>query len=237
MPTCPKEQFEQSFRQGNINQSYEYVILKICPEIGLSKQEFKCNNCSTQITLSNSYLCDYDGRYYCLKCHNGTLAIIPARVLHNWDFEPRPISKKSSLIVNFIKNKPILFDILKLNSMLYGLVEDLPVIKRIRNELILMVQYTRLCKQPSKPKLRINSYLIEDSNINCYALNDLININQLRLDLISFHSQLLEHITKVCESCKGKGFYCELCQDKTDLLFPFSSKIASCPQCNTVYHK
>jgi len=126
---CPKEFYDKQLKENNYKQSYEFVVLRICPEIGLSKQQFKCNDCKNQINLSNSNLCDYDGKYYCIKCHNGALTVIPARIIHNWDFEPRPVSKRSLLIVNFIKNKPILFDILQLNSMLYGLVEELSVIK------------------------------------------------------------------------------------------------------------
>lgn len=62
-----------------------------------------------------------------------------------------------------------------------------------------MVQYTKLCKQPSKPKLQISQHLIEESHINCYTLNDLMCIHQLKTDLIYLHSQLLEHITKICD--------------------------------------
>lgn len=35
--------------------------------------------------------CDYTGQYYCSHCHWNDLAVIPARVVHNWDFEPRKV--------------------------------------------------------------------------------------------------------------------------------------------------
>lgn len=35
--------------------------------------------------------CDYTGQYYCNHCHWNDLAVIPARVVHNWDFEPRKV--------------------------------------------------------------------------------------------------------------------------------------------------
>lgn len=31
-------------------------------------------------------LCDYNGHYYCPRCHWNDEWIIPARVIHNWDF-------------------------------------------------------------------------------------------------------------------------------------------------------
>jgi hypothetical protein len=37
-------------------------------------------------------LCDYSGQYYCKQCHWNDLAVIPARVVHNWDFVARPVS-------------------------------------------------------------------------------------------------------------------------------------------------
>lgn len=36
-------------------------------------------------------MCDYNGLYYCPNCHWNSLMVIPARVLHNWDFESRKV--------------------------------------------------------------------------------------------------------------------------------------------------
>ena len=36
-------------------------------------------------------LCDYTGKYYCPYCHWNDLAVIPARIVHNWDFEPQKV--------------------------------------------------------------------------------------------------------------------------------------------------
>ncbi|RWS11591.1 DUF4206 domain containing protein-like protein [Dinothrombium tinctorium] len=234
---CPKELFAEEEEKVCDNEINPLVILKICPENGLSAQEFKCFDCSFDIDINNSLKCDYNGKYYCQKCHLNNLAIIPARVIHNWDFEPRPVSNKSLCLLNYIKIKPVLFNILKLNSMLYGLVEELCIIKRVRQELCLMAKYVRICKQPSKPKLSIvNDYLLDEERINSYSLNDLSSIKDLQKKLLNMHHTLLLHITKDCESCKGKGFYCELCRDRSDLLFPFSSNIANCHKCKAVYH-
>lgn len=105
--------------------------MKICPEVGLSAQEFRCGECKGVLTPANSRICDYSGLYYCEKCHFGAsdATPIPARIIHNWDFTPRPVSRRSLQIINYLKYKPILFNITDLNSMLYGLVEELPQIK------------------------------------------------------------------------------------------------------------
>ena len=31
-------------------------------------------------------MCDYTGQYFCEECHWNDLVVIPARVVHNWDF-------------------------------------------------------------------------------------------------------------------------------------------------------
>lgn len=59
------------------------------------------------------------------------MSVTPARIIHNWDFTLKPVSRKSYRIITFMKQKPILFDILQLNSMLYGLVDELSLIKVI----------------------------------------------------------------------------------------------------------
>lgn len=111
---------------GDIN---KFVILDICTEKALSDQEYKCNDCKELINFESSLLCDYDGYYYCKNCHNNDQSIIPARILHNWDFQLRNVCKNSFYTLNFIKNKPILFNILELNSMLYGFIDELPIVK------------------------------------------------------------------------------------------------------------
>lgn len=106
-----------------------YLVLSICPEIGLSKQDFKCAECRVSITFANSRICDYDGRYYCYSCHWNDTERTPARILRNWDHSPKPVSRRSLQIINFICRQPVIFDIASFNHMLYGLVADLSAVK------------------------------------------------------------------------------------------------------------
>lgn len=41
--------------------------------------------------LREPRLCDYSGLYYCNYCHWNDIMVIPARVIANWDFEPRKV--------------------------------------------------------------------------------------------------------------------------------------------------
>ncbi|VDP40598.1 unnamed protein product [Soboliphyme baturini] len=84
------DHFKRLFKV-NENPAYE---LSICPEQGLFIQKYRCRDCREPIlidTMKPAILCDYSGYYYCGRCHWNETAVIPARVIHNWDFEPRPV--------------------------------------------------------------------------------------------------------------------------------------------------
>lgn len=38
-------------------------------------------------------LCEYTGQLFCSSCHTNQTAVLPARVLHNWDFTYYPVSQ------------------------------------------------------------------------------------------------------------------------------------------------
>lgn len=75
-------------------------------------------------------LCDYSGLYYCQKCHWNTLAIIPARVIRNWDIEPRRVSRAAAQLLMLLENRPVL-SLEELNPKLFELVPDLSLVKVI----------------------------------------------------------------------------------------------------------
>lgn len=122
------------------------VILKICPEVGLAKQDFRCGECKVLLSpttnvkpgskvVSKARQCDYTGLYFCENCHINDTAIIPARVIHNWNFRPQPVSRVAYQIISYLKNtavhfdRPVLFNLVETNPMLYGLVDELIQIK------------------------------------------------------------------------------------------------------------
>ena len=47
----------------------------------------------TESGYSEPRLCDYSGNYFCELCHWNDPMLIPARVLHNWDFEGWKVTK------------------------------------------------------------------------------------------------------------------------------------------------
>lgn len=217
----------------------DLLIMQICPEIGLHAQAFACVDCDREIDLNSSRLCHYDGRYYCYSCHTGTdLLPIPARVLRNWDFTPKPVSKISLQKICFLRTRPILFNLFQINPMLYGFIERLVDIKQIRERIQSMLKYLEVCGQPNRPYLiPVPKHFLVEELLNFFTLNDLYDINQVHDLLSKLQTTLETHIVSKCESCRGKGYYCELCRDLSDILYPFSKNGAVCSKCHTVYHK
>lgn len=217
----------------------DLLIMQICPEIGLHAQKFACAHCDKNIDLDSSRLCHYDGRYYCYSCHTGSeLSPIPARVLRNWDFTPKPVSRSSMQKICFLRTKPVLFNLFQINPMLYGFIDRLVEIKQIRERIQSMLKYVEICNQPNRPYLiPVPKHFLSKDLLNFYTLNDLYDINHVHDLLCQLQSTLEAHIVKSCESCRGKGYFCELCKDPMDILYPFSKNGASCNKCHTVYHK
>lgn len=222
----------QSFRE-------DILIMRICPEIGLHAQKFKCVDCKEKVDINNSRLCHYDGCYYCFQCHTGSdLVTIPARIIRNWDFTPKPVSRTSLEKICFIRSRPVLFNLFQMNSMLYGFIDRLVEIKQTRLRIHSMLKYINVCGQPNRPSLMlVPKHIQSEEFLNLFTLNDLMDINKVFDFITQLQITLEAHITRECESCRGKGFYCELCKDPRDILYPFSKNGAICSSCKTVYHK
>lgn len=50
-------------------------------------------------------LCEYSGQLFCSSCHTNDTAILPARVLHNWDFTRYPVSQMAKSFLDSINDQ------------------------------------------------------------------------------------------------------------------------------------
>ena len=62
-----------------------------------------------------------------------------------------------------------------------------------------MWKYIRLCKQPTKPKISLNTYLLDESALNSYSLTDFCDLQQLFKCLSEAHNLFMDHIINNCE--------------------------------------
>ncbi|XP_071120804.1 differentially expressed in FDCP 8 homolog isoform X1 [Mytilus edulis] len=218
--------------------------LSICPDRGLSAQNYRCAECRSHISFKSGFseprLCDYSGNYYCELCHWNDTMVIPSRVLHNWDFEPHKVCRASKQFLKLMTDKAVM-RIQDVNPMLFNYVEELSEVKKLREELLIMKKYLLLCKNAMSEKfllmLKGRQHFVENSDV--YSMQDFLDIQSDKLlgDLATIHSAWAQHIKTDCELCRARGFICELCKDHTETLFPFDSVAIVCSQCSYVLHR
>ncbi|XP_027629259.1 differentially expressed in FDCP 8 homolog isoform X2 [Tupaia chinensis] len=200
---------------SKVSHQAEYE-LSICPETGLDSQDYRCAECRAPISLrgvpSEARQCDYTGRYYCGLCHWDDMAVIPARVVHNWDFEPRKVSRSSMRYLALMASRPVL-RLREINPLLFSYVEELVEIR-----------------------LQDRQHFVENDEM--YSIQDLLEVHLGRLScsLTETHTLFAKHIKLDCERCQAKGFVCELCREG-DVLFPFDSHTSVCTDCSAVFHR
>lgn len=206
-----------------------------------------CKNCKTlidQISCADTEFndgrrCDYTGKYYCSACHWNSTAIIPARLIHNWDLSQYPVCQASLQLLRITANRPLI-NLEKLNPKLFPLVHELNLVKRLRYELHNLNNYLLACRSAKEDHLLWktveNTYLVELPDL--YSLQDLIDTNsgELPSKLQTLVETFHVHIKETCEICKGHGHICEVCKN-VQVLFPFDNTAHVCDKCNAVTHK
>lgn len=90
-------------------------------------------------------LCDYTGKYYCRKCHWNDLMIIPARVIRNWDFEPRYVCRSSKKLLVVTDKKPII-NLEKENPSLLQFIDAVNEVCKLRKQVMLMKCFFLCCR-------------------------------------------------------------------------------------------
>ncbi|XP_072374138.1 differentially expressed in FDCP 8 homolog isoform X2 [Scyliorhinus torazame] len=235
-------QIPKSCVRSKVSHQSEFE-LNICPEVGLDMQDYRCGECRQPISLrgvpSEARMCDYTGRYYCSSCHWNDAAVIPARVIHNWDFETHKVCRYSMRYLALMISRPVL-KLRVINPLLFNYVEELVEIRKLRQDILLMKPYFITCKEAMEARLLLQlqdrQHFVENDEM--YSLQDLIDIATGRLSctLTEVHTIFAKHIKLDCERCQAKGFVCELCKEG-DVLFPFDSHTSVCQDCSAVFHR
>ncbi|XP_005091069.2 differentially expressed in FDCP 8 homolog [Aplysia californica] len=220
------------------------LIMDLCPREpnGLASQSYRCGECRSAISfksgMSEPRMCDYSGRYYCEYCHWNDSFVIPARVLHNWDFTGHKVCRASKQFLKLMQHKAVI-RIQDINPMLFVYVDQLNEIKKLREEMMIMKKYILSCPSAMAAKLLLllakRQHFVECSDR--YSMQDLLDAEDVLVpELVNVHSTWAQHIKVDCELCQGRGFCCELCGDQ-DILFPFDSIAVVCAKCSNVLHR
>ncbi|KAJ0181315.1 hypothetical protein K1T71_003400 [Dendrolimus kikuchii] len=209
-------------------------------EQGLDNQNYQCKGCQDLLgsTISKAKVCAYTGEYYCSNCMDPNVFIIPARVIHNWDFKRYPVSKKSALFLLEFQHHPWI-DMKKLNPKIYCGVSDMAQLQELRIQLNFLRAYIFTCREPVIEELQKRvwprEYLYD--HVHLYTISDLAQIPNcsLALQLEKVVNFAKSHVID-CWLCSQKGFICEVCQDPK-ILYPFeTSTTYRCDDCSSVFH-
>ncbi|XP_048443825.1 uncharacterized protein LOC125467855 [Pyrus x bretschneideri] len=189
-------------------------------------------------------LCEYTGQLFCSSCHTNEIAIIPARVLHNWDFTQYPVSQYAKSYLDSIHDQPMLC-VSAVNPFLFSKVPALLHVMGVRKKMGTILPYVRCpFRRSINNGFRSRRYLLESNDF--FALRDLIDLSKgafavLPVILETALRKILDHITEQCLICCDVGVPCgarQACSDPSSLIFPFQEdEIERCPSCESVFHK
>ncbi|GAB2223728.1 hypothetical protein Droror1_Dr00004468 [Drosera rotundifolia] len=191
-------------------------------------------------------LCEYMGQLFCSSCHTNDMAVLPARVLHNWDFNEYPVSQLAKSYLDSVIDQPVLC-VSAVNPFLFSKVPTLLHVVGIRKKIGTMLLYVHCPFRSTIYRgLRSRRYLLESNDF--FALRDLIDLSKgafaaLPVILDTVLKKIEEHITEQCLVCCDAGIPCgarQACDDPSSLIFPFQEEqqsIQRCETCKSVFHK
>ncbi|CAL8309283.1 unnamed protein product [Merluccius merluccius] len=224
----------------SVTSTFLSILTCLAVEKGLTAQSFKCAGCQGPVGVSGgkARVCCYSGWYYCTSCHQDNTAIIPARLLHNWDTGKHKVSKQAKEFLEFVYEEPLL-DLQLLNPFLYQHCEPLRAVLQLRQRLQSLRAYLFSCRATVAEDLRRRifprEYLLQ--HIHLYSMADLQQVIDGKL--APFLSKVIKFASShvfSCSLCQEKGFICELCKNG-QVIYPFQeSATKRCKGCDAVFH-
>lgn len=189
-------------------------------------------------------LCEYSGQLFCASCHTNDTAVLPARVLHFWDFTRYPVSQLAKYYLDSIHDQPMLC-VSAVNPLLFSKVPALQHVTDVRKKIGAMLPYVHCPFRRTIFKgLGSRRYLLESNDF--FALRDLIDLSKgvfaaLPEMVETVSRKIMEHITEQCLICCDVGVPCnarQTCDDPSSLIFPFQEgEVERCRSCELVFHK
>ena len=204
----------------------------------LPTMDSTCPGCMTVVTPKtfwgkNMVFCHYYGQWYCKGCHKGEVSVIPALVVKNWNLKKYPACDAAMSEIRQSASIPCI-DIGMYNPELYELSSTrLMEVRKLREKLMILREYIHTCKSSVALLQSLESRKHFVNAIHTYSLNDLVSAHEGGL---VGAVKCEEHIRK-CETCKAKGYICDVC-NRQEILFPFQFEETSrCSTCRSVFHR
>uniref|UniRef100_A0A0D9V1W3 PX domain-containing protein n=1 Tax=Leersia perrieri TaxID=77586 RepID=A0A0D9V1W3_9ORYZ len=224
----------------------------------LELQHYNCAGCHKHLDAGRTMLqelvqtigwnkprfCAYTGQLFCASCHTNDTAVLPAKVLHHWDFSLYPISQLAKAYLDSIYDQPMLC-VSAVNPFLFAKVPALLNIMSIRKKIAAMLPCVQCPFRNSIFRgLGVRRYLLDGNDF--FALRDLVDLSKgafaaLPVKVQTISNRILVHITEQCLVCYDSGVPCaarQACDDPLSLIFPFQEDEATkCGSCGSIFHK
>ncbi|KAL6608116.1 hypothetical protein ACP70R_041179 [Stipagrostis hirtigluma subsp. patula] len=224
----------------------------------LELQHYSCAGCHRHLDAGRTLLqelaqtigwnkprfCAYTGQLFCASCHTNDTAVLPARVLHHWDFSLYPISQLAKAYLDSIYDQPMLC-VSAVNPFLFSKVPALLNIMSVRKKIAAMLPCVQCPFRNSILRgLGVRRYLLDGNDF--FALRDLVDLSKgafaaLPVKVQTISNKILEHVTEQCLVCYDAGVPCaarQACDDPLSLIFPFQEDEATrCSLCGSIFHK
>ncbi|CAF1150624.1 unnamed protein product [Adineta steineri] len=246
---------QQSDEEDIDADDFEVLSFRAPPESTLYIKEFThttpisqnnvcgcCNIPFSSISNSQPRRCHYFGKLYCDRCHIIDYAPIPAKIIETFDKRSYPVCRRAKYILQSNLYQPII-DIQHDNENLYTSQSILSDLKAARLQFQHLHAYLSTCPRIEN---EFNEKFLKDffareylyQSVHSYSLGDFSSLKEI-LDILKhaiIHAK--QHISQ-CILCREKGFTCEICKKRSDVLYPFddSKTIGRCNQCSNIYHK
>ncbi|KAK8923453.1 hypothetical protein KSP39_PZI019610 [Platanthera zijinensis] len=188
--------------------------------------------------------CEYTGQLFCASCHTNDTSVLPARVLHHWDFTKYPVSQLAKAYLESIYDQPMLC-VSAVNPFLFSKVPALLHVMDFRKKIGAKFPYVNCPFRNSIQKsLGFRRHLLESNDF--FALRDLVDLSKgpfavLPVMVENISDLILEHITQQCLICYDSGIPCaarQACHNPSSLIFPFQEAEAEkCASCRSIFHK
>ncbi|KAM3727952.1 Run domain Beclin-1-interacting and cysteine-rich domain-containing protein [Dirofilaria immitis] len=229
-------------------------IFRLHPELQsvrrlFEQQQYRCGGCGIKVARAycrRMRYCDYYGKVFCQRCHQGARSRIPARIIYQWNFKEYPVSDIAYRFLLDNHQQPVI-NASAIDSRFYNRIRRLKKIKEVRIKLVHIWSYIRLCKIAKETITKygnlyaifstVPNYMLSDADV--YSMEDLENVR--KGELFRIIAPLIKYgqcHVEGCEHCRAQAFVCELCDQKDDLLFPFQVEyIDRCEECGSLSHQ